>query len=114
MNLRQEPACIDRRSGSRNHRPMTTTSTVADRARSLIERKDLEFLPGAASLSSSSSDGFLAALVEGAFLVAVSDGRLSGDEMRTLATTMNKVTGDNVFELAFASFLEAAGDVQAF
>jgi type III restriction enzyme len=27
---------------------------------------------------------------------------------------MNKVTGDNAFELAFASFLEAAGDVQAF
>ena len=27
---------------------------------------------------------------------------------------MNKVTGDNAFELAFASFLEAAADVQAF
>lgn len=27
---------------------------------------------------------------------------------------MNKVTGDNAFELAFASFLEAASDVQAF
>ena len=36
------------------------------------------------------------------------------DTIEATKSLMNKVTGDNAFELAFASFLEAAGDVQAF
>ena len=86
-----------------------TTSTVADRARALLERKDLEFLPGADALTASSSDGFLAALVEGAYLVAVADGRLSGEEMRTLATTMNTVTGEVLPPGEFSDMMDAFG-----
>jgi type III restriction enzyme len=36
------------------------------------------------------------------------------DTIEATKSLMNKVTGDNAFELAFASFLESAGDVQAF
>ena len=36
------------------------------------------------------------------------------DTIEATKSLMNKVAGDNAFELAFASFLEAAGDVQAF
>ncbi|MEK6636537.1 MAG: DEAD/DEAH box helicase family protein [Pseudomonadota bacterium] len=36
------------------------------------------------------------------------------DTIEATKSLMNLVSGDNAFELAFASFLEAAGDVQAF
>jgi tellurite resistance protein len=93
---------------------MTTKPTnVAERARALLEQKDLEFLPGKASLSTSSSDGFLTALVEGAYLVAVADGRLAGQEVRTLAQTITYVMGEGLPAGELADMLDSFAEALA-
>jgi tellurite resistance protein len=84
-------------------------SDVAERARALFARKaeNDERLgalqrPGAAA----SADEFLAALVEGAFLVAAADGELDPEEASTLAETIAHVTGSPLGPEEFMALID--------
>ncbi|MFO0660208.1 MAG: hypothetical protein U0165_10305 [Polyangiaceae bacterium] len=92
----------------------SSPSSVAERARALLEKKAAAELPdagrvrkGAESRRESSADAFFSALVEGAFLVAAADGELSEDEEVTLAETISHVTGEVLAPDEFVAMIDA-------
>jgi hypothetical protein len=92
----------------------SSTSSVAERARALLEKKAASELPdanrvrkGAEARRESSADAFFSALVEGAFLVAAADGELSEDEEVTLAETIAHVTGEVLAPDEFVAMIDA-------
>jgi hypothetical protein len=90
-----------------------TLSSVAERARLLLQRKS-SGLPDPArvrssmiSLDPSSADDFYSALVEGAFLVAAADGDFSPEEASTLGETIGYVTGEALPTESFRVMIDA-------
>ncbi|HEU4409737.1 MAG TPA: tellurite resistance TerB family protein [Polyangiaceae bacterium] len=84
-------------------------SAIAERARVLFaskaendERLGALRRPGAVA----SADEFLAALVEGAFLVAAADGELDPDEASTLAETITHITGSPLGPEEFMALID--------